>query len=126
MNCIKMFMFPWSIPELSHPLQDAPTSIVTDPSAEGIGVYLKQHYGISWNPLSFFSRGLATAEKKQTVQEVNDFAMPRMALIGDILLHALTAKTLAFVRTDLFLPDLFSFGLSHAPQMAFRLIPAAL
>ena len=49
---------------LTHPRQDAPTSLTVDASDVAIGGVLSQLVDGSWQPLAFFSRQLHSAEQK--------------------------------------------------------------
>ncbi|QQP37902.1 Uncharacterized protein FKW44_018334, partial [Caligus rogercresseyi] len=58
-----------TVSDLSHPIHNAPTSIATDASADGIGAVLQQNDGVSWKPLAFFSKGLNPAERKRSAYD---------------------------------------------------------
>ena len=49
---------------LTHPRQDAPTSLTTDASDLAIGAVLQQFIDGTWVPLAFFSQKLRASEKK--------------------------------------------------------------
>ena len=50
--------------QLAHQVPDAPLALFVDASDSGVGAVLQQHVAGEWQPLSFFSKTLATAEKK--------------------------------------------------------------
>ena len=53
-----------SATQLAHQVPDAPLALFVDASDSGVGAVLQQHIAGEWQPLSFFSKTLAPAEKK--------------------------------------------------------------
>lgn len=49
---------------LTHPVQDAPISLVTDASDVAVGAILQQRVNDQWTPLAFFSKQLRDPERK--------------------------------------------------------------
>ena len=49
---------------LSYPMPDAPTCVATDASNVAVGAVLQQYIGDTWQPISFFSKGLRPPETR--------------------------------------------------------------